>query len=395
MLEYQQVIDDKLWDKKRVAALIDMDSVMYNMNNMHDTLPEKTKMAAVIKTDGYGHGAIKIARMLENAEYVWGYAVATAQEAFELKDAGIEKPVLVLGYVFPYAYDRMAKEDIRPAVFREDMLDELDQSAQKAGVIMDIHIAVDTGMSRIGIRPDDTGIEFVKKALKHKHLRIEGIFTHFAKADEKDLTDALEKRQIFSDFLQKTESITGYSIPIKHCANSASIIRFKPEDKMDMVRAGVTIYGMRPSEDVPQDIVDIRPVMTLISHIAFIKEIETMTPVSYGGTFVADRKMLIATIPVGYGDGYPRSLSGKGYVLIHGQKAPILGRVCMDQFMVDVSDIKEASEGDRVTLIGRDGNEEITAEELGNLSGRFNYELTCDINKRVPRVYIRDGKIIE
>lgn len=378
----------------RVYAKIDLEAIGYNLESMRRNIPDGTRIMAVIKTDAYGHGAVPIARMLEEVDYIWGYATATAEEAFELRDSGATKPILVLGYTFPYAYERMLKENIRPTVFRLDMARELSECGEKllaAGEVSEtprIHIAVDTGMSRIGITPDEKGTEFVREVMKLKGISIEGIFTHFARADEKDLSNAKEREKVFADFVSDVENKTGIRILLKHCANSASIISV-PESSMDMVRAGVTMYGMWPSDEVSKDIIDLKPTMELISHIVMVKEVPENTPVSYGGTFVTTRPTKIATIPVGYGDGYPRSLSNKGFVLIRGKRANILGRVCMDQFMVDVTDIPEVAEGDEVILIGKDKNsqEEITAEFLGDLSGRFNYELTCDISKRVPRVF--------
>ncbi|MBR4671026.1 MAG: alanine racemase [Butyrivibrio sp.] len=380
----------------RVCAKIDLSAVEYNLESMRANIPANTKIMAVIKTDAYGHGSVEIAKDLEAKDYIWGYATATAEEAFELRDNGINKPILILGYTFPYAYERMIKEGIRPTVFRADMVKELSECADKLlkeGAIKEpapIHIAVDTGMSRIGIHPNDSGISFVLETEKEKSLKIEGIFTHFARADEKDLTNVKERELVFAGFVSDVEDKLGRKIELHHCANSASIIAV-PESSMDMVRAGVTMYGMWPSEEVPKDIVELKPVMELISHIVMIKDVPAGTPVSYGGTHVCDKNTRIATIPVGYGDGYPRSLSSKGYVLIHGKRAGILGRVCMDQFMVDVTDIPEAKEGDEVILLGKDkiSGEEISAELLGEMSGRFNYELTCDINKRVPRKFVR------
>jgi len=385
-------------ENSRVCAKVDLGAIEFNLESMKNNIPDGVKIMAVIKTDAYGHGALEIARFLENKDYIWGYATATAEEAFDLRKNGIDKPILVLGYTFPYAYEKMLACGIRPAVFREDMLKELGECSEKlmrSGVIKNpapIHIAVDTGMSRIGIHHDKSGEEFIGKAFDIKSLEVEGIFTHFARADEKDLTNAKERERVFSEFVNNAENVYGKKIPIHHCANSASIIAI-PESSMDMVRAGVTIYGMWPSDEVSKDIIDLRPAMELTSHIVMIKDISEGTPVSYGGTFVAKSDMRIATIPVGYGDGYPRSLSNKGYVLIDGQRANILGRVCMDQFMVDVTDIPEAKEGDEVILLGKDtvSGEEISAELLGDLSGRFNYELTCDINHRVPRVYVLNG----
>lgn len=381
----------------RVVARINLGAVEFNLEAMRDNIPERTRIMAVIKTDAYGHGAVGIGQELDKVDYIWGFAAATAEEAFELRDAGIKKPILILGYTFPYAYGRMLKEGIRPAVFRMDMAKELDECAKRlieSGELSEkapVHIAVDTGMSRIGITPDEKGLAFAEEIIRMDGIVVEGAFTHFARADEKDLSNARERELVFKNFLSELESSTGYHIPIKHCANSASIIAI-PESSMDMVRAGVTMYGMWPSDEVPKDIIDLKPVMELISHIVMVKTVPEGTPVSYGGTFVTEKATKVATIPVGYGDGYPRSLSNKGYVLIHGKRANILGRVCMDQFMVDVSEIPDVKEGDEVILMGRDNatGEEITAEFLGSLSGRFNYELTCDISKRVPRKFVRE-----
>ncbi len=371
----------------RVYARVDLDAIRRNMDSMHHNLLPGTKMAAVIKADGYGHGAAAIAEKLESLDYLWGYCAATYEEAKQLREKWIRKPVLILGYVFPYCYESLVKLQIRPVVFRRDMLAQLNGAAGRVGEKLNIHIAVDTGMSRIGIRPDDSGLEFVKRALSYPNLVVEGIFTHFARADEENGAEATKKQYaLFLSFTDRIEKELGYRVPIRHCSNSAGIVSY-PDYNMDMVRAGITMYGLWPSEEVPRNVIRLEPALSLHSHIAYVKEIEAGTPVSYGGTYVADHTTRVATIPVGYGDGYPRSLSGKGYVLICGKRAPIIGRVCMDQFMVNIDSIPEAGEGDPVTLIGTDGAETITAEELGDLSGRFNYELVCDINPRVPRIY--------
>ena len=287
----------------------------------------------------------------------------------------------------------MAREEIRPAVFREDMLEELGKAGTACGRPVKIHIKVDTGMSRIGIRPDESGLAFVRKCVETPGIEIEGLFTHFAKADEADKASARKQLETFLAFAGQIEERLGIRIPVRHCSNSAGIVELK-EANLDVVRAGITLYGLWPSCEVKKDIVSLHPVLSLKSRIVYIKELEAGMAVSYGGTFVAKEPMQVATIPVGYGDGYPRSLSNKGHVLIHGKKAPILGRVCMDQFMVDVTGIPEAAQGDEVTLIGSDGEESITMEDLGELSGRFNYELACCLNKRVPRIYRRDGKAV-
>ena len=370
----------------RIWAQIDLDAVLYNMENMRKNIREETQIIAVLKTNGYGHGAVAIMKELEKLPYVWGYAVAAFEEAKELRENGARKPIILLGYVFPYCYTDLADLEIRPACFRTDMLEQLSEAAEKAGKPIRIHIALDTGMGRIGIRPDSEGRQFVKKALQMPGLIVEGMFTHFAKADEKDPVPTYRQIGIFTEFRNYIRDELGYEIPLCHCSNSAGIIEF-PEANMDIVRAGITLYGLWPSDEVSKTTVPLIPVMSLYSHIVYIKEAGPGVSVSYGGTFVtSNEKTRIATIPAGYGDGYPRSLSNKGYVLICGKRAPILGRVCMDQMMADVTDIPQAREGSLCTLIGTDGDETITMEQLGDLSGRFNYELACNINERVPRI---------
>lgn len=379
---------------QRVYAQIDLDAIAENMIHMNQHIDSHTRMMAVIKTDAYGHGSVPIAKCLEQYDFMYGYAVATAEEAYILRKAGIRLPVMILGYTFPYSYRRLISEEIRLAVFREDSLVELSQAAIEEGKKAKVHIKVDTGMSRIGITPDKAGLSFVKKALEMPGIEIEGIFTHFAKADEADKSSALMQLDVFRKFIAKVEEKLGVHIPLKHCSNSAGIVEL-PQANMDLVRPGITLYGLRPSDEVSQDVISLRPALSLHSHVVYVKALHPGQSVSYGGTFTAKEEMQIATIPVGYGDGYPRQLSGKAYVLIHGCKAPILGRVCMDQLMVDVTHIPNVCEGDLVTLIGSQNEETITAELLGNLSGRFNYELVCDLGRRIPRVYIRNGEIVD
>ena len=387
-------LQEKLESYQRVWAEVDLDAIWENMVHMKENIAEKTKILAVIKTDGYGHGGVPIAKMLEQLDFMFGYAAATYEEAHVLREAGVKKPILILGYTFPYCYEELIREEIRPAVYRRDTVEELVAAAANVGQKAKVHIKVDTGMGRIGITPDEEGLEFVRFLIEHPELEVEGIFTHFAKSDEADKTSANHQLELFQNFIDKIQTELGITIPVKHCSNSAAILEM-PQANMDMVRAGITTYGLYPSEEVSKDIVPLRAAMSLYSHIVYCKTIHAGQSVSYGGLFTAQKDTRVATIPVGYGDGYPRSLSGKGYVLIRGKKAPILGRVCMDQFMVDISEIPGVMEGDKVTLLGVDGTERITAEELGELSGRFNYEFVCDLGKRIPRVYRQHGEITE
>ncbi len=379
---------------QRVYAQIDLDAFTDNVVEMDRHIDSHTKIMAVVKTDGYGHGSVPLARCLEQFDFVYGYAVATAEEAFVLKKAGITLPILILGYTFPWSYEQLIVQDVRQTLFREDTLAELSETAARVGKKARVHIKVDTGMNRIGITPDEAGLAFVEKVAAAPGVEIEGIFTHFARADEIDKSHALEQLAVFEEFVQKAQERIGREIPYKHCSNSASIIEL-PQANMDLVRPGIILHGLWPSEEVRRDIVQLKPTLSLHSHVVYVKEIAAGQCVSYGGIYCAPDVRKVATVPVGYGDGYPRQLSGKGYVLIKGQKAPILGRVCMDQFMVDVSHIPDVKEGEHITLLGTDGRETITAEQLGELSGRFNYELVCDLGKRIPRVYVRGGQVVE
>jgi alanine racemase len=369
----------------RVYAKIDLNSLRYNMESMYRNINADTKIVAVIKTDAYGHGALPVAEAIEDLPYLWGYAVATVDEAVALIEDGRTKPILILGISFPEQYRDIVKYHIRPAVCDLEVAGELSRIAAETNETVHIHIPIDTGMSRIGYQVTEETADIIEKIAKLPNLEIEGIFTHFARADEADKNPTAEQIARFERLIQMVED-KGIKIPVRHCSNSAGIIEF-PEANMNLVRAGITMYGMWPSEEVSRDKISLRPVMSLKSHISFIKTLPAGREVSYGGTYVTQEAKKIATIPVGYGDGYARSLSNKGYVLIRGRRANICGRVCMDQFMVDVTDFPEVQEGDTVTLLGSDGAESITMEELGSLSGRFNYEFACLINQRVPRIY--------
>ncbi|MCI8637854.1 MAG: alanine racemase [Coprococcus sp.] len=376
----------------RLRAVVDLDAVMYNIESMHANLRGGTQMIVVVKMDGYGHGAVPIAKMLEDAGYVWGYAVATFDEGTILRHAGIKKPILCLGCVFPEQFGEMIDKAIRMTVYDKEMAYLASEKACEMGKQAIFHIKVDTGMSRLGFLPGEASEEEIAQICRLPGVVPEGIFTHFAKADEEDKEPSQKALALLRQTVENLAQ-QGIRFPICHASNSAAIIDM-PEANLDLVRAGIAVYGLYPSDEVGHKKVSLKPAMELIAHVTYVKWIEPGTQVSYGGTFTAPERMRIATVPVGYGDGYPRSLSRKGYVLIHGKKAPILGNVCMDQFMVDVTHIPETAFGDKVTLVGKDGDEVLTVEELSRLSGRFHYEFVCDINKRVPREYVRDGKIV-
>ena len=378
----------------RVCARIDLDAVEYNLDMMNQNIKEETKMIGVIKTDGYGHGAVQIARyVMEEKDYIWGYAVATLDEAVLLKKNQVKKPVLVLGCIFPDQRDIMIEQEVRMTCYTLEMAEDISKRAQKLNQKAYIHIKLDTGMSRLGFQITEESVEEICRIASLPNLVLEGMYSHFATADETDKTFTKKQLERYLWMKEKLEE-RKVTFPYYHCSNSAGIIDVK-EANMDLVRAGISTYGLYPSNEVEKKNVPLKPALQLISHVAHVKWVESGTPVSYGCTYVKKRKTRIATIPVGYGDGYPRSLSNKGYVLIRGKKAPILGRVCMDQFMVDVTDIDAVTFQDRVTLVGMDGGEDLPVEVLSDLSGRFNYEFVCDLGKRIPREFIRNGKVVE
>ena len=377
----------------RLRAVIDLDAIEYNMENMNANLKKGTKMMVVLKTDGYGHGAVPIAKMLEEKDYVWGYAVALVEEGLLLLKSGVKKPVLCLGGIFPDQYEAAIDAGIRMNVYTYEMAKALSEKAVGLGKTAFVHIKLDTAMSRLGFRVSDESVEEIEKISGLPGIEMEGLFTHFAKADETDKTGANKQME---SYLWMKEKLAGRGIHFAyyHCSNSAGIIDL-PEANMDMVRAGISTYGLYPSEEVDKNAVALRPAMQIFAHVVHVKWVEPGTQISYGGTFEVKTRTKVATIPIGYGDGYPRSLSNKGYVLIHGKKAPVLGRICMDQMMVDVTDIPDVNFGDLVTIVGENEGAFLPVEELSELSGRFNYEFICDINKRVPREYMRNGQVEE
>ena len=375
----------------RVYATVNLDAVASNMRSMRDNLPASTLIMGSVKADGYGHGSVPVAKTIE--PYVFGYAVATIDEGIILRRHGINKTILILGVTHESRYEDLLRYDIRTAMFQYEKAKKLSDLALKQGKKAVVHLALDTGMSRIGMKADREHAKEAAAIAALEGIEVEGLFTHFARADETDKSAYEEQYRRYKEFLGYLKEL-GVKIPIRHCSNSAGIVESLESNHMDMVRAGIAIYGMYPSDEVDHNSVKLTPAMEIKSCITYIKEIEAGTAVSYGGTFVADHTMKVATIPVGYGDGYVRSLSGKGDVLIHGKRAAILGRICMDQFMVDVTDIPDVQEDDEVTLLGSDGAECITMEELAEKSGGFHYEMICDIGKRIPRVYLKVGKVV-
>ena len=370
----------------RVEARINLNNLVFNLEKMEENIGGNTPILAVIKTNAYGHGAIEIAQLLENKSYIYGYAVATIDEAVRLRKEGIRKPILIIGIVFNEDFDLLLSYDITCAVASIEQANALSVYAASKNQIAKIHVKLDTGMGRIGFPVNSQSLKEIVDINNLSGVKIEGMFTHFAKADELDKSYA-HKQHAAYEKMRIALMTEGVEIPVCHCANSASILEL-PDFHMDMVRAGITMYGLWPSNEVDKSF-QLKPVMSLVSHVSFVKKVPKDTAISYGGTYVTNKESVIATVPVGYGDGYPRSLSNKGYVLIHGKKAPIVGRVCMDQFMIDVTEFDNVVVGDEVVLMGTQKDTTITCEELGDLSGRFNYEFVCDINDRVPRKYIR------
>lgn len=368
----------------RTYAVIHMDAIDKNIDSAIKKVGKDTKIMAVIKANAYGHGAIEVAKHI--AHKVYGFAVATVREAVELRNSQITNEILILGYVARAEYETVIRKNITFSVLTAEMAQQISECAVRLGLMAKCHIKINTGMNRIGFPADDDTINCIKDIHKLPGIDYEGIFMHFATADEADKN--YSKLQ-FDRFMYVTDRLSEYGINfrIKHCGNSATIIDM-PEYRLDMVREGIILYGLKPSDEVDPDM-EYHQVMELKSHVIFVKELKKGEPVSYGRTYVTPKDMKVATIAVGYADGYPRSLSSKGYVLIHGKKAGIIGRVCMDQMMVDVTDIPDVKVEDVVTLAGYDNGSFLSIEELAKLSGRFNYEFVCDITDRVERRYTK------
>ncbi|MFR5875579.1 MAG: alanine racemase [Eubacterium sp.] len=374
----------------RTQAAIDLDAVEYNYNNTRAKLPEGVKLLGVIKADAYGHGAVELGRFLDNKCDFFG--VACIEEAVELKKADIKTPILILGYVSPEVFDTVVKFDIRVPIFSLDDAKALSAEAARQGKTVRFHFCIDTGMSRIGFQVNEESADKCAEIVKLPNLKAEGLFSHFATADETDLSKAIAQRGRYKMFVEMLSN-RGIKIPIKHLNNSAGIMNF--DEYFDMCRMGIITYGLYPSDEVDKKLLDIRPVMSWLTHVSHIKMLEKGREISYGGTYVTAEPRVIATIPVGYADGYPRCLSNKGRVIINGRYAPIVGRVCMDQFMVDVTDIDDVRVGTDVVLIGRQGDAVLSMEEVSESAYSFNYELPCRISRRVPRTYYKNGEFIK
>ena len=380
-------------DYQRVYAKIDLDAIEHNIALVKRKIAGGTKLMLIIKADAYGHGAVEIAKEFEkDADY---FGVAEMNEALELRHAGIEKPILILGYTSPFLHEKALENDITLTVFQYKNIELLSATAQRLGKEAKVHFAVDTGMSRIGFGVSEADADLAARAAGLPFIRLEGIFSHFAMADAVDKSSAEKQRQLFEGFLSMLGE-RGISAPIRHLDNSAGILSF--ENGYEMVREGIILYGLYPSEEVCSQVGNFykfRPAMEMVTHISHIKNLEAHHGIGYGHTYITDKPLRVATLPVGYADGYPRALSNRGSVLIHGKRCPILGRICMDQMMVDVTGVPEARPEDTVVLIGRDGADAISVEEVADAAYSFNYEFVCGIARRIPRVYVRGGKIVK
>ena len=366
---------------------IDLDTVSANFDRI--AAKAGTPVMAVIKADAYGHGAIQVAKLLRHKCNFFG--VSSMLEALELRQAGLDNPILILGQTPVAAFPEAIRLGIRPAIFHYADAVALSQEAVRQNVIAPFHFAVDTGMSRLGFQATEEAADLCAQIAQLPNLDTEGLFSHFATADCPDLSAARQQAELFDRFDAMLKQ-RGVEIRLRHMDNSAGLMNF--DWHYEMVRAGIVIYGMYPSGDVDPALLNVNPALQWHSRVTHVKQLEPGRAISYGGTFVTDRPMTVATIPVGYADGYRRSLSGKFYVLIRGRRAPILGRICMDQMVVDVTGIPGVHVNDKVVLVGRDGNEEITMEQISAAADSFNYEFVCGISRRVPRFYYRQGQII-
>lgn len=374
-----------------VWAEVDLDKLAHNMREIR-RMAKSENIIAVVKADAYGHGAIDVAPvLLKNGAN--RLAVAVISEAVELRRSGIECPIMILGFTPPNLIDNLLKYNIEQAVYSYEFAKELSKMAQKKNKMAKIHIVVDTGMGRIGYLPNDDSVEEVYNISRLPNIIVEGMFCHFSSADEKDKAYTYDQVKNYDEFYEKLKE-KKVNINIRHMANSAAIIDL-PETHYEAVRPGIIIYGYYPSEEVSKDKMDLKPVMTLKTNVVHIKTLPPGEYVSYGRKFKTERESVIATLPVGYADGYTRLLFQKGKVILRGSFAPVIGRICMDQCMIDVTDISGVKVGDEVILIGEDGKNKFTADTVAELIGTINYEIVCMVGKRVPRVYIKEGKVVK
>ena len=370
-------------------AEIDLDAIAHNVRQLKRHIGERVKLTAVVKANAYGHGAVPVARTaLENgAERL---AVNRVVEGIELRRAGIAAPILILGYSPPWEAEAIVRHDLTPTITEREVALALARAAASQGKTVPVHVKVDTGMGRFGLLPKEVA-DFAKGLADFPNLRLEGLYTHFATADEADKSHTRRQFGLFLDVLKRLEE-AGIKVPIRHAANSAATLDL-PETHLDMVRCGIAIYGLYPSAEVSHS-VPLKPAMSLKSRVARLRTLPAGSCISYGCTYVTSSPTRVALVPVGYGDGYHRLLSNRGQVLICGRRAPILGRVCMDQFVVDVSDIPGVRLDDEVVVFGRQGEEEISAEEVAAWAQTINYEVVTALMPRVTRVYLRGGRAV-
>ena len=368
----------------RCYAEISLEAIGHNIREVKKRLPEGVKLLGVVKANAYGHGAVPVASYLENqVDY---FATATIEEAVELRENGISAPILILGYVSPSQYGDLVEYDITQTIDSYAQALALEKEAARQNRKAKAHLAVDPGMTRIGFQVTEHDADEAAKIADLPHIELEGMFTHFSCADQEDTTYCSKQMEKY-DKMTALLAERGVTIPLRHICNSAGIMEFD-DHRFEMVRSGIITYGIYPSEEVKKERLDLIPALSWKSHVIHVKEVGPGIGVSYGATYVTEKPMTrIATVSAGYADGYPRALSNQGCVLIHGKKAPIIGRICMDQMMVDVTDIPDVQVEDVVTLVGTDGDETITIEEIANPAARFDYEMLCDISSRVTRVY--------
>ena len=374
---------------KRVTAKVDLDAICHNYGAIRQALPERVKIMGIIKADAYGHGALPVARELVE-QGIDMFGVATIQEGISLRKNGIQTPILILGFTNKEDYPALATFDLAQTVYEPNMAAEISAAAAGAGRKVKIHIKADTGMGRLGFAVNRESVEEIKQLAKLPFLDMEGLFTHFAKADEEDESYTRQQVREFTSFIEQLKA-AGVCPREIHAANSAGILNYA-ESYFTMVRAGIILYGSYPSEFMAQNQMVLKPALSICARLIFVKDVPEGRSISYGGIYQTDRKTRIGTVSIGYADGYLRLLSNRGRVLIRGQYAPVIGRVCMDQLMVDLSAIPEATAGDEVVLIGKQGERRISIEEVAEICQTINYEIMCVIGKRVPRDYYRNGR---